>query len=78
MGKKESNRDIRKKVFRYTPEDYASVNYQQIKKIAIPYFLCDCIGDMCKKHNVQIRYYHIGYDFLPVLISERRLLIWYG
>lgn len=32
---KKSNQDIRKKVFRYRPEDYASVNYKQIKQIAM-------------------------------------------
>lgn len=53
MGKKESNRDIRKKVFRYTPEDYASVNYQQIKKIATEIALkelnkqCSVLMDIC-------------------------------
>lgn len=39
---------------------------KQIKKIAIPYFLCDCIEDTCKKYGVHIHYYHIGYDFLPI------------
>ena len=35
MGKKQSNKDIRQKVFRYRPEDYQSVNYKQIKQIAM-------------------------------------------
>ncbi len=37
-----------------------------IKKIALPYFLCDCIYDICRKNSVKIRFYHIGYDFLPI------------
>ena len=32
---KKSNKDVRGRVFRYRPEDYASVNYQQIKQIAM-------------------------------------------
>ena len=53
MGKKESNRDIRKKVFRYRPEDYQSVNYKQIKQIATDIALnelnrqCAVLMDIC-------------------------------
>ena len=36
-----------------------------IKKIIIPYYLCDCIEDVCRKENVETRYYHVRLDFLP-------------
>ena len=41
------------------------IKVKKIEKIAIPYFLCDCIEDVCKKYGTQIRYYHIGEDLLP-------------
>lgn len=37
-----------------------------IKKIAIPYFLCDCIEDVCKKYGIKIRYYSINTSFHPI------------
>lgn len=39
---------------------------KRIKKIAIPYFMCHTISDLCRKYSVTIRYYHIDRNFLPV------------
>lgn len=36
-----------------------------IRKIYLPYFLCNSVDDVCKKYNVKIEYYNIGQDFLP-------------
>lgn len=40
-----------------------------IKKMALPYFLCASVRDVCEKYGVQVRYYHIGFDFVPEEIS---------
>lgn len=37
-----------------------------IKKIRIPYFLCDSVSNVCQRENVTVSYYHIGMDFKPV------------
>lgn len=37
-----------------------------ISKILLPRFLCDSIKSICKRENVQVRYYSVGMDFLPV------------
>ena len=54
-----------------------------IKKIALPKFLCDCIIDTCIKMKVEIRYYHIGYDFTPeeILLDDEEwiyIINYYG
>lgn len=42
---------------------------KNIKKIYIPYYLCDSVRNICKKVNVDIRYYHIDERFLPQIES---------
>ena len=37
-----------------------------LKKIKIPYFLCDSVSNICQRENVTVSYYHIGMDFKPV------------
>ncbi len=37
-----------------------------IKKIKIPYFLCDSVSNVCQREHVNVSYYHIGMDFRPV------------
>ena len=37
-----------------------------IKKVTIPYFLCDSVSNVCQRENVTVSYYHIGLDFKPV------------
>lgn len=39
---------------------------KKIRKIALPYFLCDCIYRTCIKYGVSVRFYHINESFLPV------------
>lgn len=45
---------------------------RKITKIALPYFLCNSVSDICKKYNVEIRYYHIDSNFMPrdILLKE--------
>lgn len=38
---------------------------RKISKIALPYFLCDSVSAICRKYNVEIRYYHIDNNFMP-------------
>lgn len=42
---------------------------KKIKKICLPYFLCNSIRDVCEKYGISIRYYHINADFTPVDIE---------
>lgn len=41
------------------------IRARKIKKIALPYFLCDSINSICQKEGIEITYYHIKQDFLP-------------
>lgn len=43
---------------------YLAIAYN-IKKIYIPYFLCDSIWKICKKHDIVYEFYHIDKDFQP-------------
>lgn len=38
---------------------------KQIKKVALPVFLCDVVRESCLKAGAEISYYHIGADFMP-------------
>ena len=38
-----------------------------IRHIYLPYFLCDTVLQVCKKNNIEISFYHIDENFLPVL-----------
>lgn len=57
---------------------------RNIKKIYLPYFLCESIIDVCKKYNVIIEYYHIDNHFNPIFeknLKEREffyLVNYYG
>lgn len=42
---------------------------RKIKKILLPYYLCDSVSTACLEENVSVSFYHIGYDFLPVDIE---------
>lgn len=41
-----------------------------IKKIYLPYFLCSSVTEVCKKYTIQIEYYNITHNFVPVLPKE--------
>lgn len=41
------------------------IEARNIKKLCIPYFLCDSVKNICVKLGVDIRYYHVCDDFLP-------------
>lgn len=40
---------------------------KRIKKLYIPYYLCDVISEMLKINNYDFEYYRIDFDFMPIL-----------
>lgn len=38
---------------------------RNIRKLHIPYFLCDSVERVCQRENCLVEYYHINHDFLP-------------
>ncbi len=36
-----------------------------IKKLYIPYFMCDSVSALCRDRGVEVEYYPIGLDFIP-------------
>ena len=43
------------------------IQAKKIKKILLPYFLCDSVKDKCLKKGLEIQYYHIDTHFLPTI-----------
>ena len=41
-----------------------------IKRIHIPKYLCSCIVEVCKEESVEVVYYAIGSDFLPLNLPQ--------
>lgn len=41
------------------------IKEKNIKKLFIPYYLCDCVEQTLKNNNVEIQYYHIKENFYP-------------
>lgn len=41
------------------------IKARRIQKIALPYFMCDSVINLCKHLKVKIHYYHIDVHFLP-------------
>lgn len=45
------------------------IRAEKIKKIYLPYFLCDSVKNLCEKEKVTVFYYHINEQFMPGKIS---------
>ena len=43
------------------------IKLHRIKHIYIPFFLCDSVLNVCKKYGVEVSYYHIDENFIPIL-----------
>lgn len=43
------------------------IKLHNIHHIYIPYYLCDSVYNVCKKYDLQISFYHIDKNFLPIL-----------
>ncbi len=41
------------------------INTKKVRKILLPYFLCESVREVCVKEGVDIRYYHIDKDLQP-------------
>lgn len=45
------------------------IEARKIKKIVMPYFMCDSVFDVCRKYDVRLRFYHIDRDLRPKEIT---------
>lgn len=48
-----------------------------IKKIFLPYFLCDSVHSLCKKLGVQVEFYNIEEDFSPIFPQNYKSEDWF-
>lgn len=39
---------------------------RKIKKLYIPYFLCDSVNEVCKRDGVEVEFYHIDKNLYPI------------
>ena len=42
------------------------IESRKIRKISLPYFICNSVTNVCKKYGLDISYYRIGRDWLPL------------
>ena len=45
------------------------IKARNIKKIKLPYFMCDSVFEVCKKYGAEMSFYHIDMSFKPVDIT---------
>ena len=45
------------------------IEARNIKKIYLPYFICNSVIDVCKRYNIVIQFYNISENFLPLQID---------
>ena len=43
---------------------------KMIRKLYLPYFLCDSVPNLCKRINIEYEFYHINEAFEPVFTKE--------
>ena len=43
---------------------------KNIRKLYLPYFLCSCISDMCREHGIEVSFYHINEQLMPLLEAK--------
>jgi len=43
------------------------IKARNIKRIKMPYYMCDCVFNAAEKHGVEISYYSVGKDFRPII-----------
>ncbi len=44
---------------------------RHITKLAVPYFLCDSVAEVCAGYGVDVSYYHIDESFTPLSVTLR-------
>ncbi len=45
------------------------IKARRIKKIKVPYFMCDSVFDVCKRYGADITFYYVNEQFKPVEVS---------
>ena len=43
---------------------------RKIKKLHIPYYLCDSVSTLLRKHGYEFEYYHVDQEFQPIFDKE--------
>ena len=43
------------------------IRRKKIKKVNLPYLLCDSMANACRKENIEVSFYHIDDEFTPVM-----------
>lgn len=43
---------------------------RKIKKLHIPYYLCDSVSDLLRKYNYEFEYYHVDQEFQPIFDKQ--------
>ncbi len=46
------------------------IRKRKIDKILLPYYLCDSVTNLLVKENVEILYYHVDENFIPIIENE--------
>lgn len=46
------------------------IRARKIKKLYLPYFLCDSVYKLCQKENCEYEFYNINENFLPIFDKE--------
>lgn len=46
------------------------IRARKIKKLYIPYYLCDSVSGVCEREGCRYEYYNIGENFLPIFEKE--------
>lgn len=46
------------------------IKSRNIRRIALPYFLCETVRETCEKHDIDVTYYHIHPDFTPDYLQD--------
>lgn len=41
------------------------IKAKKIRKIALPFFMCDSVFDLCRRYDVEMRFYHTDEKFMP-------------
>ena len=44
------------------------IEARNIKRICLPYYICDSVINLCRKYDLDITFFHIGQDFKPEII----------
>lgn len=46
------------------------IKAKKIKRVFLPFFLCDSVAKACEREGVAVEYYHIDNDFTPIFQRE--------